>query len=274
MSGERKRWPDPAELLDELGIEKPPEIDVRMIAEHCGATVVYQPLHGCEARLVAEGDRAYITVHEDTHHHRKRFSAAHELGHWMLDRHRTAYACTAAMIARGWGTSKGADDQPEIDANRWAADLLMPEHLFAPMVEDSPITLDAARDLTRWFSTSLIATAIRLVRFGSASSMIIWNRPGKRYKWFKRSPYMPASVWPRPQPGPGTVAYRLMRGEHQKPGPQRVRWDEWINLENLQLSYVMEDSMRMRNGDVLTLLEWMDETYLDELFLKTPPGRR
>ncbi len=162
----------------------------------------------------------------------------------MLDRHSTALACTAAMLNRGWSNSRRADDQPEIEANRWAADLLMPEHLFAPMVADSPITLDAARDLTRWFHTRLIATAICLVRFGTASSMIIWNRPGQRYKWLKRSPYMPASVWPRPQPGPGTVAYKLMRGERQKPGPQTVRWDEWINLENLQLSYVMEDVPR------------------------------
>ena len=32
--------------------------------------------------------------------------------------------------------------------------------------------------------------------------------------------------------------------------------------------------MRMNNGEVLTLLEWTDETPLDDLLSQQPPGRR
>lgn len=52
----------PASLLAELGIEAPDEIDIEAIAEHCDATVVYEPLAGCTARIIGHGDRAIITV--------------------------------------------------------------------------------------------------------------------------------------------------------------------------------------------------------------------
>ncbi len=269
-------WPKPEDLLRQLGITDAREIELEAIAQYCGATIVYEPLHGCEARLLAHRDRAIITVDPDSHHHRKRFSAAHELGHWMLDRHQAGFACTQAMMAKSWSTALDRQRQvdPEARANRWAADLLMPEYLFGPLAEDSAITLDAARDLTRIFGTSLIATALRLIRFGSASSMLIWSRPGQRYKWFRSSPRFPAALWPRPEPGPETVAYRLLRGFKEKRGPALVKWDQWVDLPNPWQSFVREDSMRMRNGEVLTLLEWDDETPLDDFLNQQPLGRR
>ena len=52
----------PAALLDELGINAPSEIAIEAIAQYCGATIVYEPLDGCEARILGSGDRAIITV--------------------------------------------------------------------------------------------------------------------------------------------------------------------------------------------------------------------
>ncbi len=272
MAADRERWPDPVDLLNHLGIEEPPEIDVEAIAQYCGATIVYEPLAGCAARLLAHGDRAIITVDPATHHHRRRFSAAHELGHWMLDRHRTSHACTQAMMRRHAAGAGGRDLEQR--ANRWAADFLMPEPLFAPKVADVAPTLNHARDLTRWFSTSFFATALRMVRFSPVSAMLVWSRPGQRYKWFRRSPRMPAALWPRPRPGPETVAYRMLRGSREKPGPTPVRWAQWVDLDDPPLYYVLEDSMRMQSGDVLSLLVWTDETPLDELFIQPGPWRR
>ncbi len=278
MTADRKRWPDPADLLRHLGIEKPPEIDLEAIAQYCGATVVYEPLHGCEARLLAHGDQAIITVDPQTHHHRKRFSAAHELGHWMHDRHQTSHACTQAMMRKQWSppANRGNRDNPELRANRWAADFLMPEHLFAPMVADeTELSLDHARNLTRWFHTSFIATAIRMVQFSPVATMLVWSRPGQRYKWFRRDPYMPAALWPRPRPGPYSVAHELLQGSRtNNPGPTLVRWDQWIDHEDPPLDFVIEDSMRMQSGEVFTLLVWNDETLLYDLFEERRPGRR
>ncbi len=85
---------------------------------------------------------------------------------------------------------------------------------------------------------------------------------------------MPAGLWPRPEPGPYSVAYKLLRGERVKPGPTDVRWDQWIDYDDPPLSYISEDSMRMHNGEVFSLLVWNDESLLEDLFARTPPGRR
>src|SRR3984893_11395380 len=73
----------PAErLLQELGITEPGEIDLEAIAFHLGASVRYRKLDGCEARIIGCNDAAIITIGEDSSHRRKRFSLAHEIGHW------------------------------------------------------------------------------------------------------------------------------------------------------------------------------------------------
>jgi len=73
----------PAErLLQELGITWPKEIDLEAIAFNLGARVRYRRLEGCEARIIGRNDTATITIGEGCTPRRKRFSLAHEIGHW------------------------------------------------------------------------------------------------------------------------------------------------------------------------------------------------
>lgn len=58
------------------------EIDLEAIAFHLGARVRYRKLEGCEARIIGCIDAAIITIDEDCSYRRKRFSLAHEIGHW------------------------------------------------------------------------------------------------------------------------------------------------------------------------------------------------
>lgn len=75
--------PNAAELaLQALGITEPGEIDVEVVARSLGAKVKYRQLTSCEARIVGRGGSAIITVNSHVHPRRRRFSVAHELGHW------------------------------------------------------------------------------------------------------------------------------------------------------------------------------------------------
>jgi Zn-dependent peptidase ImmA (M78 family) len=67
------------QVLADLGITDPSEIDLEAIAWTLGARVRYRPLESCEARIVGNGDRAIITVNNRSHPRRQRFSIAHEL---------------------------------------------------------------------------------------------------------------------------------------------------------------------------------------------------
>jgi hypothetical protein len=42
----------PFEILSDLGISEPDEIDIEAIAEDCGATIRYRSLSGCAAWIM------------------------------------------------------------------------------------------------------------------------------------------------------------------------------------------------------------------------------
>ena len=76
------------ETLRELGVTDPKDIDIEAIAWCLGARVTYRPLDRCEARITGNGDQAIITVNSRSPWRRRRYSVAHELGHWKYDRGR------------------------------------------------------------------------------------------------------------------------------------------------------------------------------------------
>ena len=246
----------PEALLDELGITEPGDIRVEGIAQHCGATIVYGPLDGCEARILGVGDRAIITINESSSRGRQRFSAAHELGHWMRDRGRVAFSCTDQTLEREWGA-----DNPERRANRYAADLLLPERMLKTHAHALPATFATARKLGTSFQTSLTATAIRLVELGSCPAMIVCNETAGR-KWFFRSPLVPTALWLKDKPGSGSVAASILGGKGVGSGPETVDADDWIEHRDASDYCIVEDSIPLWNGAVLTLLWWKDEAQI------------
>ena len=167
------------DVLKELGVTEPSEIDIDAIAWSLGARVKYRPLDGCEARITGNGDQAIITVNSQSSRRRKRFSVAHELGHWKYDRG-WVLVCHSDEIGRA-GQNYPA---PERVADSYAAQLLMPAYIFDPIARSHPkATFQTVTAIADLFDTSITATAIRLVELtifcsslsSSASASIYTN---------------------------------------------------------------------------------------------------
>lgn len=242
------------DLLDELGITEPAEIEVEVIAQHCGATVLYERLHGCEARIVGFGDRAIITVRDDIPRGRQRFSVGHEIGHWLRDRARIAFACTDRVFRSEWGP-----DNPERRANRFAADLLLPEPMFRPAARSQPVNLATAESLAATFQTSLTATVIRLVELGPQPAMVVCSSREGRRAWFFCSQDVP--FWPHDALDRETVAWDIARGSAPS-GPVEVDAAAWIQDTPAGLYSLVEDSTALGPDLLLSLLWWKDERQL------------
>jgi Zn-dependent peptidase ImmA (M78 family) len=246
----------PAVLLEELGITEPDEILIEAIAEHCGATILYEPLQGCQARILGVGDRAIITVDALASRERQRFSAAHELGHWMRDRGKVAFACTDRNFVRDWEA-----ENPERNANRYAAALLLPTQMFQRASRNKPPTFASVSELGSTFVTSRPATALRLVEIGSFPAMLVCNDANRRL-WFVRSSSVPSDFWPLTRPGSGSVAQKLLKdATASPPGPTLVDADDWIDRAGAARYTLMEDSVRS-DATVLSLLWWKDEAQI------------
>jgi IrrE N-terminal-like domain len=103
-----------------------------------------------------------VIVRSDEPEARRRFTLAHELGHWVCQH---LQGKTAPVYCRASDIAPEADRLLEREANVFAAELLMPEEAVR--------TLHGANDLATRFGVSAEAMSWRLYNFGLSD-----KRPG------------------------------------------------------------------------------------------------
>src|SRR5258708_27720122 len=143
------------QLLADLGISDPKDIDLEAIAHCVGAEVQYRRLVGSEAQIIGFRDRAIIYVHDETKPHRKRFSTGHELGHWHHHRGQS-FVCRSSDIGRPID-EKSKDAERQADA--YSGDLILPPFMVGPRLERmGEISLEGIANLASDFNASVTAT--------------------------------------------------------------------------------------------------------------------
>lgn len=246
------------ELLLSLGIDSARDIDVEAIAWHVGAEVRFAELDSCEARIIGYGNRAIITVEERSIRPRKRFSVAHELGHWKYHRGRS-FVCRNDDIG---SQVRGATD-PERVADAYAADLLLPAFLFVPMAAKiRRVTFEAIDSIKEEFGTSRSATALRMVDFGPEPAMLVCHSPHKR-RWFRRGAAVPDRWFPRDELDAESPAMEVLHGRCERTSQTLIGADAWFDRRGAERYEVYEQTVRMATGDALTLLTFKSSDMLD-----------
>ena len=122
---------------------------------------------GFEGMLItnAEKSRGAIMIKAGTSPRRRRFTIAHELGHFLLPWHRQQkFSCKSADIKDSGNSRNLAPDQVtiETEANAFASELLMPSSAFKSFIDnlETPTLFDLA-DLSDTFDVSFEATVHR-----------------------------------------------------------------------------------------------------------------
>ena len=249
-----------AELLDELGITQPEEIDVEAIAAYCGAYVIYAPLGSADARIVGSGTKALITINSNAIRSRQRFSIGHELGHWMWDRGKMAFSCSAELQDGRWsGTDK------EARANKFASELLMPSAMFKERASRRDATLETVSDLANQFQSSLTATTIRFVEYGSFPCMVVLHSTFGR-EWFFGSKEVDGKLWPHKLLDEYSFSHDLLKRKvKESRASGLVDADTWINHPRASQYEIFESSVLISSDRVLTLLWWKNEKMIANL---------
>ena len=156
-------------LLTELKIKALP-IPVEEIAEKLGAKLSFEPLEGeLSGMLFRNDERTVIGVNSSHAHTRQRFTIAHEIGHLRL--HKGELYVDEARINLRDGDSSLAIKPEEVEANAFAAELLMPENfvrdeisVLAKRLRGSPE--DLIEKLAKIFDVSSKAMEYRLNNLG------------------------------------------------------------------------------------------------------------
>lgn len=249
----------PAErLLQELGVTEPDEIDLEAIAYYVNARVRYRSLDGCEARIIGMGNEAIITVNANSTYRRKRFSIAHELGHW----HHHRGKCLTCRVEE----YRPRDAlSPERTADSYAADLLMPYYLFRPLArQQGKLTFKAVTALADIFNASKPATAIRLVESDYSPALLVCHGPKGR-KWFTRAPSVPQRWFPQDSLDADSYAFGIQFGGNPDDTlPRKIGADAWFDRRDADRFEVHEQTMRTSPEETLTLVLISDSRMLED----------
>lgn len=239
-----------AELIERYGIASPEHIRLRDIAYDLGVTVIEGPLKGAAASLVRSGKKATIRVSsEDQYEHHKRFSIAHELGHFILHRgHAMQRVCSDEDMMNWYNTSE------ETEANFFAGELILPKSLIERRCDVKEVNFTPIKQIANDFRTSLTATAIRFVRFCPESCAVVFSKDG-RVKWF----YTSEEWWPYisrdGKLDERTLAYDFFKGVALPDKPVGVDADAWVGGDGL--SELVEHSIGSKYLNFVLTILWI-----------------
>lgn len=155
-------------LLERYEITQAP-VPVERIANLLGASVHYSPFgDGLSGMIYIRGNRTIIGVNSYHHPNRQRFTIAHEIAHFELHQElivNEVHVDKRFRVLMRDGSSASGTELMEIEANRFAAELLMPSSLLSDMLKKRGFDIDDDRPLellARKFRVSKLALQFRI----------------------------------------------------------------------------------------------------------------
>jgi Zn-dependent peptidase ImmA (M78 family) len=255
-------------IIDKLGISNPQDLEnLELIAWERGALVLDDKLKGAEARLAAVSQRAIITVSSAVKDlRRRRFSIAHELGHWEIDRYASELSVCTTDDLNNWMPQPNKPNR-EQEANEFASALLLPEQFFAPLCQGKDPSFELISDLADKFNVSLTATAMRYVRFTIEPCAMVFSKDGL-VKWFNGSKQfndLGAFVEVRVKPDPSSLAASFFQGRSISSSQRNVSASVWLAPGHYRKNAkIKEQALAMPNYNSALTLLWIDEDIEDE----------
>jgi Zn-dependent peptidase ImmA (M78 family) len=242
-------------ILRDLKIKEPDDISVEDIAWTRGALVVEDGLRGADARLIYTPGvlpgiiRVNATI---PHLGRRRFAIAHELGHMELKHNPGAPTeCGEKQFVLWY---KSQNDQ-EVEANLFAAELLMPEAMFRGKLEKTIPSFELIEKLADEFQTTLTATAIRYIDLCEEQCAIVFST-SRKVVWSRRSADFHGWITPRRNVSSYSLAADFFERGDLSEKIETVRRDAWMENAS-ERETIREQSRAMRSYDSVLSLLWI-----------------
>lgn len=161
-------------LIEQLAPGDPP-VQVEDLAQRLGLRVLYDDLGSqVSGVFVTDVDRTSIVVHQDAPLSRQRFAIAHAIGHFTLrhqfGRNRHVHVDRGHFISQRIPAVSEGIDREDLEANQFAASLLMPaplvRHSVAVLVQGGLVLDRHVEHLAKEFQVSEQAMTVRLIMLG------------------------------------------------------------------------------------------------------------
>lgn len=235
-------------------------VDLDNILSYCPVEVAECPLDGCLGLYIPPPIGPGILIRAGQTPEQRRFTIAHEIGHFALPTHNRAVelVCASKDIYEA-----AIRSTVEREANQFAAELLMPRSHFALAVsgrEPSMALVNELADRSRFF-VSRTAAAIRLVELSDEPCALVCSQGG-RVKWWLKSGNCSGflNVSSGAPVSPDSVAAAIWRGEAANSEPEAVPPNAWFSSPHHYVE-VFESTLAIPSlGEVISLL-WLIEEW-------------
>lgn len=244
-------------LLEKLQITGKPDLEV--VCRKLGLRVRNVRSAGFDGTLVRSKStqKGIIGIRESIREQgRKRFTVAHEIGHYVIPNHRfLKNVCSGKII----DSYRSTLNKAELEANHFAAELLLPASAVRTRLEGDP-SFERISSVAEEFETSFSATTRRFVDLTGSSVAMIWQKAGKA-EWVHRSDaftyYLPMGEIPSSK----SMAGRLFAGRTGGNGFESVDPVLWLTRRDAEkVDVVLEHSLDLPNYDAVLTLLWVVKT--------------
>jgi Zn-dependent peptidase ImmA (M78 family) len=242
-------------ILRDLRIEEPGELSMEDIAWTRGAVVVENGLRGADARLIyTPGVRpAIIRVNATIPQiGRRRFAIAHELGHMELNHSPGAPTECGEREFVLWYRSQ---NKSEVEANTFAAELLLPEVMFRKKLERTLPSWELIEQLAEEFNATLTATAIRYIDICEEPCAVVFSTHGK-VLWTRKSKDFSGWIVPGQQLSHNCLAIDFFKKGNVSTKMETMRRDAWIENAS-ERQAIREQARAMPSYDSVLSLLWI-----------------
>jgi hypothetical protein len=227
------------------------------LARSIGLTIREVDSKGFDGALLRLPDRprGIVAVRKDLRElGRKRFTVAHEIGHYILPGHGLRQPVCQDEQIESWNGNSGSQ---EAAANRFASELLLPAKQIFPIIKANSVAISTAREISNDFQTSLQAAARKCVELTDESCALVVSVGGV-IRHCKVSKTWRFQLPVRCELGHGTLARSLAerRGKrHQKKEINGLAWVTNRGVDPRCGLDLIEDSILLPNyNTVISIL--------------------
>jgi Zn-dependent peptidase ImmA (M78 family) len=232
----------------------PPRIDVNELARSLKLAVFEVHTDSFDGALLCSRNRlsgrilVNAAMREDG---RKRFTVAHEIGHFIIHRERQI-SCLPSDIAR-WEDGRA---NPERQADSFASELLLPSAEILKQIGDQWPSFQLVISLAEFFGASLTATSRKYCEVAPQECAVVWS-VGGIIKWMHPASRFRHWVTTGSALSSSSIARRMLDGENFPQGMQEIPAEAWISSFYLpEGASLWEESRSMPNYKGCLSLLW------------------
>lgn len=250
-----------AERIHEI-VDLPLKIPLEELCEALDLfPIVLTKTNAFEAVLVTDSlkSKGAVSLNQDSPWRRRRFSLAHELGHFLIEAHRPRdghpMECSLGDFHMLNPRDKDRRRRVEAEANTFAAHLLMPPKRIREFVDRSGSTIETLDEMAEAFAVSKEAIGRAFVDAHRDPAAIIVSRNGRIERFYRGEefPFLPVA---RSKPLPSDCLSADPRQPGEYSAVEEIEPDVWFDdREAACVLCLTEQVLGQANGFALTLLQ-------------------